>query len=116
MAEFFLELFSEEIPAKLQVSARKEFKEILRNFFNENDILIKENFNIFSTPNRFAVHINKLPKEIVRKPDEIRGPNTQAPDKALEGFINSNNIVKSQIYKKKTEKGEFFFTIKHLKK
>ncbi len=109
MSEFFLELFSEEIPANLQANARKEFKEILKIFFSENDISIKENLNIFSTPNRFAVHVNKLPKEIVKKSEEIRGPNTQAPDKALEGFVNSNNINKSEIYKKKTEKGEFFF-------
>ena len=58
MAEFFLELFSEEIPAKLQVNARKSLLENLKKFFEENEVTIKGNLNIYSTPNRLVVYID----------------------------------------------------------
>ncbi len=109
MSEFFLELFSEEIPAKLQSNARRELSQIFKVFFQENEIIIKGNINIYSTPNRLIVNINKLTKEIVKKTEEIRGPNTEAPKIALEGFLKSNNIQMKQIYKKKNEKGEFYY-------
>ena len=109
MTEFFLELFSEEIPPKLQTNARKQLKEIFKTFFDENKIIFKGDISAFSTPNRLVVHINKIPKEIFKISEEIRGPNTNAPQNALEGFLKSNNIGKNKIYKKKTERGEFFF-------
>ena len=109
MSEFFLELFSEEIPSKLQVNARKSLQENLKKFFEENEIFIKGKFNIFSTPNRLVVHIDKIIKQISKKSEEIRGPNITSPDKALEGFLRSNNINKSQVFVKKTEKGDFYF-------
>jgi len=109
MSEFFLELFSEEIPSKLQVNARKSLLENLKKFFEENKVPIKGKLNVFSTPNRLAVHINKITREIFKKSEEIRGPNINALDKALEGFVRSNNINKTQVFKKKTDKGEFYF-------
>ena len=109
MSEFFLELFSEEIPSKLQVNSRKILQENLKKFFEENQILIKGKLNVFSTPNRLVVNIDKITKQISRKPEEIRGPNIKSPAKALEGFLRSNNIKKNQIFKKKNEKGEFYF-------
>ena len=109
MSEFFLELFSEEIPSKLQVNARKSLLENLKNFFEENEVPIKGKLNVFSTPNRLVVHIDKITKQISKKSEEIRGPNIKAPDKTLEGFVRSNNINKAQVFKKKTDKGEFYF-------
>ena len=109
MSEFFLELFSEEIPAKLQVNARKSLLENLKKFFEENEVTIKGNLNIYSTPNRLVVYIDKITNKIFKKSEEIRGPNTKAPDKALEGFARSNDTTKAKVYKKKTDKGEFYF-------
>ena len=109
MSEFFLELFSEEIPSKLQVNARKSLLENLKKFFEENKVSIKGKLNVFSTPNRLVVHINKITREIFKKSEEIRGPNINTPDKALEGFVRANNIKKTQVFKKKTDKGEFYF-------
>ena len=116
MSEFFLELFSEEIPAKLQVNARKNLIDSFKNFFVENEVIIKGKYNVFSTPNRLVVYIDKVQKKITKKSEEIRGPNISAPDEALKGFIKSNNIKKDQIFKKKTEKGDFYFYKKPLKK
>ena len=103
MSEFFLELFSEEIPSKLQVNARKSLLENLKKFFEENEVSIKGKFNVFSTPNRLVVHIDKITREILKKSEEIRGPNINAPDKALEGFVRSNNIKKTQVFIAKSD-------------
>jgi len=109
MSEFFLELFSEEIPAKLQVNARKNLLENFKKFFDENGAHIKGQYNAFSTPNRLVIYIDKIAKNIIKKSEEIKGPSINAPKKALEGFIRSNKIKKNNIIKKKTEKGDFYF-------
>ena len=109
MSEFFLELFTEEIPSKLQSHARTNLNENFKNFFTENGIIIKGKINVFSTPNRLVVHIDKVNREVFKKSEEIKGPSFNAPEKAIQGFIRSNRIKKSQIFKKNTEKGEFYF-------
>ena len=109
MSEFFLELFSEEIPANLQSSARKELKDIFIKFCELNQINIRGKIKSFSTPNRLVIFIDKISEEVEKKSIEIRGPNVNAPDIAIQGFLKSNNINQNQIYKKTNEKGEFFF-------
>jgi glycyl-tRNA synthetase beta chain len=108
MSEFFLELFSEEIPSSLQKSLREE---LLNNFikeFNEKSISFKKSSS-FSTPNRLVILFEGLQKQITFKSEEIKGPNVKAPEVALEGFIRSNNINKKDLFKQKTDKGEFYF-------
>ena len=109
MSELFLELFSEEVPAKLQIKAREQLKEILKKFFEENSVKLKNEPKVFSTPNRIAIKIENLPKDILYKASEKKGPSILAPEKALDGFLKSNNLSKNKIYKKKTDKGEFYF-------
>ncbi len=109
MSEFFLELFSEEIPSRLQINARNELTQIFKKFFDDNEIIVKGKINAYSTPNRLIVHINKISKDVIKKAEEIRGPNINAPEKALEGFLKSNKISKEKVFKKSTEKGIFYF-------
>ncbi len=109
MSEFFLELFSEEIPSRLQINARSDLVLIFNKFFEDNEIIIKDKIKVYSTPNRLIVHINKISKEVNKKAEEIRGPNINAPEKALEGFLKSNKIGKEKVFKKNTEKGIFYF-------
>ena len=109
MSEFFLELFSEEIPSRLQINARNDLTQILKKFFDDNKIIVKDKINTYSTPNRLIVHINKISKDVIKKAEEIRGPNINAPEKALEGFLKSNKISKEKVFKKSTEKGIFYF-------
>ncbi len=108
MSEFFLELFSEEIPAGLQKNLREKIFEDFKNLFDERSIKSKKSFCL-SSPNRVAIVFEGLDNEIQIKPEEIRGPKISAPDQALEGFIRSNKIEKKDLYKKKTEKDEFYF-------
>ena len=109
MSEFFLELFSEEIPSRLQINARNELTQIFKKFFDDNEIIVKGKINTYSTPNRLIIYINKIPKDLIKKAEEIRGPNINAPEKALEGFLKSNKISKEKVFKKSTEKGIFYF-------
>ena len=108
MSEFFLELFSEEIPASLQKNLREKLLEEFQNLFQENSIKFKKSFSL-STPNRLIIVFENLDKQIKIVSEEIKGPKTDAPDQALDGFVRSNKIDKKDLYKKKTEKGEFYF-------
>ena len=108
MAELFIELFSEEIPAKLQVDARKRIKEMLEDKLKKKEINFKLSQS-FSTPKRLVFFIDGLPEKLEEKGKIIKGPKIDAPEVALEGFIRSNNLSKTDVYKKKIEKGEFYF-------
>ncbi len=115
MSEFFLELFSEEIPANIQKSARNN---LLKNF---KDFFIKKNINFnkeisFSTPNRLLIFFDGINSEIHQKEEEIRGPKVDASEIALNGFLKSNNLKSKDIYKKESEKGAFYFAKKPAKK
>jgi len=116
VSELFIELFSEEVPAKLQIKAREQLKEILNNFLKENTVKFKDDIIVFSTPNRIAVNIHGIPKEILYKASEVKGPSINVPEKALNGFLKSNNLTKNKIYKKNTDKGDFYFYKKPQKK
>ena len=115
MSEFFLELFSEEIPANLQQNARNTLLESFQKLFHEKQILFKKSSS-FSTPNRLIILFEGLSKEIIQKAEEIKGPNINAPEKAIEGFLRSNQIDKNDLLKKKIEKGDFYFFKKSSKK
>jgi len=115
MSEFFLELFSEEIPASLQQNARNILLESFQKLFEEKKISFKKSSS-FSTPNRLIILFEGLSKEITQKAEEIKGPNVNAPEKAIEGFVRSNKIDRNDLFKKKIEKGEFYFFKKSSKK
>ena len=100
MSEFFLELFSEEIPANLQSAARENLLKDFKNFFEKENISYKNDSRVFSTPNRLIVYFKNINKEIFKEDEEIKGPNVNAPEKAIEGFTKSNKIEKNNIYKK----------------
>ena len=73
MSEFFLELFSEEIPAGLQKSFREKILHDFKNLFDEKLIKSKKSFSL-SSPNRIVIVFEGLDKQIKIKPEEIRGP------------------------------------------
>ncbi len=108
MSEFFLELFSEEIPAGLQRNLRENLLKSFNDFFEEKSIPFKRSSS-YSTPNRLVILFEGLQKQTILKSEEIKGPSTKAPDLAIEGFIRSNQTLKQNLYEKETEKGNFFF-------
>ena len=114
MSEFFLELFSEEIPANLQKNARKNLLQNFKDFFRKKDISFNKEIS-FSTPNRLLILFDSIKPEISQKEEEIRGPKIDAPEKALNGFLRSNNLENKDLYKKENEKGVFYFAKKPAK-
>ena len=108
MSEFFLELFSEEIPSSLQKNLREDLLNSFIKSFNEKLILFKKSSS-YSTPNRLIISFEGLRKKIILKSEEIKGPSVKSPELALEGFVRSNNISKKDLFKKATDKGEFYF-------
>ena len=108
MSEFFLELFSEEIPPKLQIDARENIKKIFIENFKKKNIQYKS-FISFSTPRRLVFIADGIPEKIEQKEKVIKGPKIDAPSIALEGFLNSNGLSKSDVYVKDIEKGKFYF-------
>ena len=108
MSELFIELFSEEIPTKLQIDARIKIKDALEKKLKESEINFKSSKS-FSTPKRLVFFVDGIPEKIEQKKKIIKGPRTDSPEKALEGFLKSNNLNKLNIHKKKIEKGEFYF-------
>ena len=108
MAELFVELFSEEIPSILQVDARRKIKLKIEERLQRKEIKFKSSKS-FSTPKRLVFFLEGISEKIEQKKKTLKGPKTDTPRIAIEGFIKTNNLNKSDIYKKNTEKGEFYF-------
>ena len=108
MSEFFLELFSEEIPVSLQKNLRDGLLKDIKKTFEDKSIISKKNFSL-STPNRLVVVFQGLVNEVIIKSEEIKGPSTNSPPQALQGFLKSKNTSDKNVYKKKIDKGEFYF-------
>tara|TARA_B100001027_G_scaffold158385_1_gene111671 strand:- start:4538 stop:6607 length:2070 start_codon:yes stop_codon:yes gene_type:complete len=109
MSELFLELFSEEMPPKLQISARENLLQNIINFFKFQNIGYDKNYYSTSTPNRLIIYFKKVELQTIKKSKEIKGPSVGSSEEKLNGFINSYKIPKNKIYKKKLGKDEFFF-------
>ena len=108
MTEFFLELFSEEIPTNLQKNSRIVLLDSFKKLFEEKQIIFKKS-GAYSTPNRLIISFEGLAKQITQKAEEIKGPSIKAPEQAIDGFLRSNQIDKKDLFKKTLEKGEFYF-------
>ena len=103
MAELFIELFSEEIPAKLQIDARQKIKQSLEQRLKKKEIIFNSSKS-FSTPKRLVFVIDGIPERIETKKRVLKGPKVGAPQIALDGFIRSNNLDKKDLYQENIEK------------
>ena len=108
MPELFIELFSEEIPSRLQKDAREKIKSIIEEKLKLKGIKFNTSES-YSTPKRLVFIINGIPNKIKEVGKTIKGPKVDSPQIALDGFIKSNNLNKKNIYKKKIEKNDFYF-------
>ncbi len=108
MAELLLELYSEEIPPKLQIAARSQIKNFIENSFKDDSIKYKE-LLVYSSPTRLMVFINNLAEKIKIEAREIKGPKVGSPDQVLQGFIKAKNVNEKDLIEKDTDKGRFYF-------
>ena len=115
MSEFLLELYSEEIPPLLQVSAKKNLSLNLSKMLEDEGISGKKILS-FSTPTRLVIYIKDLPKILKISEKEIKGPKVGVNDQVLSSFLKSQNAIKNDLYKKELEKGQFYFIKQKSKK
>src|SRR5258708_31488243 len=114
MPDLLLELFSEEIPARMQVQASKDLERLIVGALSDRGFLF-EAARAFAGPRRQTLAINGLP---VKQPDvseEKKGPRVGAPEKAVEGFLKSAGISLAQCERRADEKGEFDLAVIALK-
>jgi glycyl-tRNA synthetase beta chain len=115
MAEFLLELYSEEIPHGLQISAREEIKNNLLESLEEESIKYKS-AEVYSTPTRLTLLVRDLPTEIKIEAKEVRGPKVDVSENIIEGFMRSHQITKKDLFEKTEQKGNFYCFKKPVKK
>ena len=108
MAEFLLELYSEEIPPQLQINARNELKQIIEKSIQEEGLKYK-NLKTYSSPTRLTLFIQDLSEKVKIPPKEIKGPKVGIPENILESFMKSQKVNKNDIFEKEIEKGKFYF-------
>ena len=96
MADFLLELRSEEIPARMQAGARNDLARLFAEEL-EKAGLSSEGIDVFSTPRRLALIARGLPAETEARSEEIKGPRTSAPPQALDGFLRKTGLTREQL-------------------
>ncbi len=112
MPDLLLELFSEEIPARMQTQAAEDLRKLVTAALVDRG-LVYEGAASFATPRRLALHIAGLP---VRQPDvreEKKGPRVGAPDAAIQGFLKGAGLasLEQATIQKDPKKGEFYIAV-----
>jgi glycyl-tRNA synthetase beta chain len=110
MAELLLELFGEEIPARMQARAAEDLKRLVCDALKAAELSF-ETAAAYVTPRRLILHITGLPNAQPDVREERRGPKVDAPDKAIEGFLRGNGISRDQCEEREMPKGTFLFAI-----
>ena len=108
MAEFLLELYSEEIPPQLQIAARSQIRQYIENSLKDYNIKYK-GLSVYSSPSRLTLFTKDLAEKIKIEAKQIKGPKVGSPEKVIQGFIRSKNANEKDLIKKDTDKGEFYF-------
>src|SRR5437763_15884204 len=95
MPDLLLELFSEEIPARMQRQAAEDLKPLVTNALVDAHLLY-EGAQSFATPRRLALHVVGLPETQPRRREERKGPRGGAPVGATQGFRKSAGLARIQ--------------------
>ncbi len=112
MPDLLLELFSEEIPARMQRQAADDLKRLVTGALVAADVTY-EGAQSFATPRRLALHIVGLPEAQPHRREERKGPRVGAPDGAIQGFLKSAGLARIEDAKieKDPKKGEFYVAV-----
>lgn len=112
MADLLLELFSEEIPARMQVRAGADLKRIVTEKLSATGLKPGE-VRVFTTPRRLALVVTGLPLRQADVADEVKGPREGSPDAAIAGFLKNAGIADlSGAELRDTPKGKVWFAVK----
>lgn len=112
MPDLLLELFSEEIPARMQRRAAEDLKKLVTDALVERGFLY-EGAQAFSTPRRLALTIMGLPVKGQDVREERKGPRVGSPDAAIQGFLKGAGLTSLDQAKIESDpkKGEFYVAV-----
>jgi glycyl-tRNA synthetase beta chain len=110
MPDLLLELFSEEIPARMQAQATKDLERLVVGALSDRGLLF-EAAKSFAGPRRLTLAIAGLPAKQPDVSEELKGPKVDAPPAALDGFLRKTNLTKEQLRIDKTPKGEVYIGV-----
>ncbi|MEA1013666.1 glycine--tRNA ligase subunit beta [Sphingosinicella sp. LY1275] len=96
MADFLLELLSEEIPARMQAKAQADLARLFAEQLAAAG-LAAAGIETYATPRRLALIARALPTETAAVSEELKGPRTSAPPQALEGFLRKTGLSQNQL-------------------
>lgn len=108
MPDLLIELFSEEIPARMQNRAAEDLKKKVTEGLVEAG-LSYAGAAAFSTPRRLALTVHGLPDESPLLREERKGPRVDAPEKAIEGFLRGTGLSREQLQVRDEKKGQVYF-------
>ena len=110
MPDLLLELFSEEIPARMQAQAAADLKRLVTDALVERG-LVYDGAASFATPRRLALHVAGVPPRQSDLREEKRGPRVNAPEAAISGFLKSAGLAtleEARIERDPKGKGDFY--------
>lgn len=110
MPDLLLELFSEEIPARMQARAADDLKRLVTDGLVEAG-LTYASAGSFATPRRLVLTLEGLSAHSPTTREERRGPRTDAPEAAIEGFLRGAGVSRDQLEARAEKKGEVFFAV-----
>ncbi len=110
MPDLLIELFSEEIPARMQARAREDLKKLVTDGLVEAG-LTYASAGAHSTPRRLVLSVEGLTGESRPVREERKGPSVSAPAQAVEGFLRSTGLTLDQLERRAEKKGETFYAV-----
>ena len=110
MPDLLIELFSEEIPARMQARASDDLKSLVTIGLVEAG-LTYSGAAAFATPRRLALSVEGLSAASKAVREERKGPATTAPDQAIEGFLRSTGLTRDQLEARDVGKGQAYFAV-----
>jgi glycyl-tRNA synthetase beta chain len=110
MPDLLIELFSEEIPARMQARAADDLKKLVTNGLVDAG-LTYASAAAFSTPRRLTLTIEGMLDASPSLVEERKGPKADAPEKAVEGFLRGAGLTRDQLEERDTPKGKILFAM-----
>ena len=110
MADLLIELFSEEIPARMQARARDDLKKLVTDGLVAAG-LTYASAGAFSTPRRLTLTVQGLTAESPTLREERKGPRTDAPQAALDGFLRSTGLTRDQLTVRDDKKAQVYYAV-----
>ena len=108
MTDLLIELFSEEIPARMQTRAANDLKKLVTDGMVEAG-LTYASVAAFSTPRRLTLTVEGMLDASATIVEERKGPRADAPEKAIEGFLRGAGLTRGDLEERETPKGNIFF-------